>query len=279
MKVSLLSQLIVLFLITQFLGLAVGIQLIPQEEVRARMVTENPEDPINTIALMAYILIATGFMLVLIWFLKGFFLKLFFKVLESLAVLGTSFIVFGSFLTDLATVLILSFGLVFLRAIFPKHLILRNIASIIAVAGVGALIGVSFGVWPIIIFMVLLAFYDLIAVFKTKHMVVLAKSITKQNLSFTFALPTKEHTFELGTGDMVVPLTFAVSVLHATNPALPLFSRLIPSLLILFASLIGLLWTLNYGAKQVGRALPALPPQTIIMLLVFIVTYLFGFFN
>ena len=278
MKNQLFTQLIALFLVTQLLGLAVGIKLIPQEEIRATVVNENPEDPINTVALMLWILAMTAVLLVLVAFLKGFLLYLLFKILESLAVLGTSFIVFGALVENLLATVVLSFGLVFLRIIRPGHLWLRNTASTVAVAGVGALIGVSFGVIPVVIFMVLLAFYDLIAVFKTRHMVTLAKAITKKNLAFTFGLPTKEHMFELGTGDMVVPLTFAVAVLAATKEALPFELKLLPALAILAASLIGLVWTIHFSSKQVGRALPALPPQTVLMLLTYAGLYFLNFF-
>ena len=109
-------------------------------------------------------------------------------------------------------------------------------------------------------------------------MVTLAKGVTKKNLAFTFALPTKEHTFELGTGDMVIPLTFAVSVLNATKVSLPLELRLIPALIILLASLTGLIWTINFSAKKIGRALPALPPQTVLMVLAYALVYATGYF-
>ena len=278
MKNELFSQLIALFLITQLLGLSVGWQLIPQEEVRAVVINENPEDPVNTVALIAWILVMTGVMLLLIKFLTGFWLYVFFKLLESLAVFGTSLIVFGSLVPDLIAVLILSLSLVLLRVFRPANLWLRNVASVIAVAGVGALIGVSFGIMPVVVFMVLLAFYDLIAVFKTRHMVTLAKAITQKNLSFTFALPTKEHVFELGTGDMVVPLTFGVAVLAATKASLPFELRIIPAAAVLVASLIGLVWTIHFSSKNIGRALPALPPQTVLMLLTYSGLYFLNFF-
>jgi presenilin-like A22 family membrane protease len=277
MKSKVFAQLIVLFLITQILGLAVGFQLIPQEEVRAHLVSEDPEDVANPIALIAYILVMTGVLLLIIHFITGRLLYWLLKGLETLAVLGTSIIVFGSFFNALITI-ILSLGLVVSRIIWKKHVLLRNISSTIAVAGVGALIGVSFGILPVVVFIILLSVYDLIAVFKTKHMVTLAKGVTQKNLAFTFALPTKEHTFELGTGDMVIPLTFAVSVLNATKVSLPLEMRLIPAAVILIASLAGLIWTINFSAKKIGRALPALPPQTVLMVLAYALVYATGYF-
>ena len=125
--------------------------------------------------------------------------------------------------------------------------------------------------------LVLLSVYDYVAVFKTKHMVTLAKSVTKKNLSFTYALPTKEHQFELGTGDLVMPLVFATSVLASTKPLYPFPQYLVPPTLILLASLTGLILTISYLSKRIGKALPALPPQTALMIAAFFLSKLIGF--
>lgn len=283
---KLAAQLVVLFLITQALGLYVGMSLIAAD-VHATIITENPEDIGNSIALFAYILVFTAILLVVVAYLKRY-IYLIFKALETLAVFATSLIVFaalGSFLPlpqalvwamDLV-VLVAALAVVILRIIYAKHIWLRNVSSVIAVAGAGALIGVSLGVLPVLVFLVLLAVYDFIAVFKTKHMVTLAKSLTKKNLSFTYAMPTPKHTFELGTGDMVIPLAFAVSVLSAYAPLYAFPMNLVPSVAILGAALAGQLATIEYSSRHVGKALPALPPQVIAMLVAFGLMKLFGF--
>ncbi len=280
MNKQLIVRLILLFLITQSLGLFVGdswVKVVEENpEVRPTIVTENPDDPINSIALFVYILIFTGVLLIIIKFLKGRLLYWVFKIFESLAIFGTSVIVFAAFY-DSVIVILPAVVLVALRNVFSKNIWLRNFSSMIATAGAGAFIGITLGVFPILIFMIALAAYDFIAVFKTKHMVTLAKSITKKNLSFTYALPTKEHTYELGTGDLVIPLTFSVSVLAATKQTFIFPYYFIPSVVILFASLVGLLWTIDYASKAPGRALPALPPQIALMLLVWGMLKLVGF--
>jgi hypothetical protein len=109
-------------------------------------------------------------------------------------------------------------------------------------------------------------------------MVSMAKAITNKNLAFTYALPTKEHKFELGTGDLVIPLIFAVSVLGETmkNVQANGFVLFLPSILVLIASLAGLLITINYVSKKAGTALPALPLQTALMVVVFGILKIFG---
>ena len=275
MEASLFSKLLALFFVTQALGLLVGIDLVKKinagEIEQPRILTENPEDVENALGLFLYIIIFTGAILLAIRFVKGILL---FRVLEALAIFAASFIVFDAFFPDAS--LMFAILLLLLRIVLRESIWLRNASSIIAVAGVGALIGVSLGLLPVLIFIVLLASYDIIAVFWTKHMVVLAKHLAKRNLAFTYALPTKKHTFELGTGDMVIPLAFSVSVLRE-GFVLGFPNYLFTPLLILFGSLVGLIVTLEYSSRNVGRALPALPPQTVIMIAMLAVGKALGF--
>ncbi|PIN98620.1 MAG: hypothetical protein COT90_03330 [Candidatus Diapherotrites archaeon CG10_big_fil_rev_8_21_14_0_10_31_34] len=264
MNKKLMLQLIGLFLITQMLGLFVGTNLIASGLEREGIVNDNPDDPINSVGLFVYILGFTGILLIVLKFYKG---DLLFKLLEAMLVFLTSVIVFGFLIPEEIGLLalILPLGIVIARFVFRKNIWLRNLASVLAAAGAGPLIGYNFGIIPVSLFLVILAGYDIIAVFYTKHMVTLANAIVKKNLAFTFALPTTEHQFELGTGDMVIPLVFAVSVLVETTKSFSFPFALISPLIVLWGSLIGLLLTIHYSSKNVGQALPALPLQTIIM--------------
>ena len=267
MNRELLAWLALLFVVTQAVGLFVAGTLV-RDDVKATFITDNPDDVENSVGLIVYILFFTACLLIAIRFFAGR-IRLLFRVIELLAVFGTSVIVFSAFFPEAA----LHFALLVLalKLAVPDSVALRNATAVIATAGAGSLVGVSLGILPVIVFIALLSVYDLIAVFGTKHMVVMAKAMTKENVSFTFALPTKEHTFELGTGDMVIPLAFASSVLAANTKfmAFP-WTYAMPALLLL-ASLAGLLWTINFISKRVGMALPALPPQTALMLAVFFV--------
>lgn len=277
MNKKLILYLTAFFIITQFLGLWTANVLI-QEGVNVTFVNDDPDAIENSLFIFAYIVGVAVAIIIAIRFLSDKWIYYIFKAVESLAIFGTSIIVFMTFYDSLL-ILPLAALIVLLRIVIPKHLWLRNFTSIIATAGAGAVLGVSLGIIPVMVFMILLSVYDFIAVFKTKHMVKMAKAISSKNLSFTYAIPTKEHTFELGTGDLVIPLVFAASLLEAANlnPAMEFPFYFIPPIVILIASLIGLLWTMDYVSKRPGTALPALPPQTILMLLAFVVLKLVGF--
>ncbi len=298
MNRQLLTQLILIFVVTQALGLFVGSYLIGQG-IRTTIVSDNPEGLENGIGLIAWILALTAVLLIVIKFVSDKILFIFLKGLEALAVFGSAMIVLLPF--GLSDLLMLGIGiaLVGARIAFRGSVLLRNISSIVAAAGAGALIGASVGVVPLLVFLLLMAAYDFIAVFKTKHMVTLAKSLTTKNLAFTFAMPTvkeadsetsehvknakghgwleggsdkklvRGHQFELGTGDMVVPLAFAVSVLATAQKTIPMPYALLPAGAVLAASLMGLVFTVHQVSKKEGRALPALPVQAGLMAVVF----------
>ncbi len=264
-----LLQLAALFVITQILGLAVANVLI-KEDIRTTIITENPEDIENAIGLFVYILVMTAFLLIIITFVKFRGVTFLF---ESLALFATSVIVFGALIPEAAG--ILTVLLIGLRFLLRESIVIKNIACLVAVAGAGSLIGVSLGVVPVAIFLILLAIYDYIAVFKTKHMVKIAKAITKENVAFAFSIPTREKVYQLGTGDLVMPLVFVTAVLNKVKVSAGLQIALLPIAVILLASLLGLLATLYYCMRK-KVAMPALPLQTAFMLFAWVVFVLIG---
>jgi presenilin-like A22 family membrane protease len=244
----LLAQFTVIFLSTQIIGLYTGAAYLDffrvNQEERA---FEDPGNVGNSFYLFGYVLAGTVFLLLLIRFFKR---DIIFKILEAIVIFTSSTVVFSVFL-PFELMLFFSLALAILKFLKPT-LILQNIASVVAVSGAGALLGSSLGVIPILTFMALLSVYDFISVFYTKHMVTLAKAVVSKKLSFTVAMPTKVHTFQLGTGDLFIPLMLSVSTLGSFGLAHALFVSL--------GALIGFYALFIYASKTPGRALPALPP-------------------
>ncbi len=268
MDTRLIAQLAGYFLIVNLLGLFVGHYLILQD-VQPTIINDDPNDVVNSFGLLGYMLVGTLVILAAIKFFPDKVLYWFLKGLEAMALLFSTVIVMIAFLPE-EFAIFLAFVIIVIRIFFPQYLIWRNVSSTLATVGVGALLGASIGVWPVIVFLVLLAVYDYVAVFRTKHMVTMAKAVAKKNLSFTFALPTSKHQFELGTGDLVMPLVFSVAILGESLDAGWIWPyAVIPSLAVLLASFAGLAFTLDYGSKNVGKALPALPLQVGLMVLMY----------
>jgi presenilin-like A22 family membrane protease len=256
--------LIAFFLITQFLGLYVGneyIKLIRTGEVPPAL--EHPESIENSFYLFGYIIVATIGILILIKIRKSFL-----RILEAFVIFMASWFTFD-FLIPL-DIWYLSLGF-FLALILTTWKMLRpsiisqDIAAIISGAGVGALLGASLGVLPSIVFILILSCYDFVSVFITKHMIHMAKALTERPTAFTVAAPhkfkkltyvgikkakKKFHIFQLGVGDMVIPLMFSVSVLNKFS--------LINAIAAIIGSTLALLSLIYFMSKK-PQPMPALP--------------------
>lgn len=258
----------VFFIITQSIGIFIASTFI-SFNVKAQLFTEDVNDPINAIYLFFMILLMTGIILLILKFKKT---NNFLWIVEALAVLSTSIIVFSAFFPRDDLIVLLLTGIIFLiRYLKKENILIKNIVSIIAISGAGAMVGISIGVVPVILFVIILAIYDLIAVFKTKHMVTLGKAVTKSNFAFTVTMPTKKHKFELGNGDLVIPLVTATSIIASGW----FNNNYFVSALVLIASFIGLVFSIHIvSTKKI--ALPALPPQVFLSILVIGIATLIG---
>ena len=183
-------------------------------------------------------------------------------LIEGFTIFLTSWIVFSVIFWNDFIGIAAALIIIYYRYTHKDSVKFRNIVSIITIAGAGGLIGLALGIVPVLVFIILLSIYDLIAVFGKKHMVTIGKAVTKKNLAFTVSMPTKKHTFELGNGDLVIPLITAVSV-YANG--LFINNGLVAGL-VLGASFIGLILSIYLvGVKKF--AMPALPPQTVLMII------------
>jgi presenilin-like A22 family membrane protease len=257
----------VMFVVVESIGLYIAQTLFLQGLTQTSF-TGNVNDVENSLILFGIMMVMTLVTLLLMKRTK----KLLWLV-EGLAIFSTSIIVFSAiFPTNDVLVILLTIALIAWRYTHKEDVVFRNVVSLIAIAGAGAYLGLSFGVIPVLAFICLLAIYDIIAVFYTKHMLEIGTTAVKNNFAFMVAIPTEKHTFELGNGDLVIPLVVASSVLingNFTNNGLV-------AGLVLGASFVGLMFSI-YSVSTGKKALPALPPQTLLMLIVIIVASLIGF--
>ena len=246
-----------IFVIVQVIGLYCGyqyLQLIKTGEIEGAF--ENPESVSNSIMLFVYILLMTGVLILIIRFRKSLL-----RVFEAMAVFFSSWIAFDFLIPywligeNIPWGLVLALALTAWKMLKPT-ILNQNVALIFALSGAGAIIGGSLGILPIIVFLMILSIYDFISVFWTKHMVYLAKAITERPMAFTAAVPLKtkkvNHVFQLGGGDLVMPLILSVSVLGRFG--------LYQAALTTLGALVALAILFAYVLKHPGQALPALPP-------------------
>ncbi len=90
----------------------------------------------------------------------------------------------------------------------------RNAVGVVGGGGAMGVLGRSIDVYPLIVIMTILAVYDGIAVYKTKHMFDIAEKAIEGNLPLLLSLPRGEsesETMLMGLGDVIIPGTLAIS--------------------------------------------------------------------
>ncbi len=271
------------FAVVQVSAIFLGIQFLSLQ----LSVVENPSDVFNSFYFLGYILISTLIILLILKFYRG---ALLFLILELAALFVSVNILASLFLSEWYSIAF-SLVAVILRLAFG---FLRNFFLMIVSVVVAAIFGASLDMIPAIVFATLLAVYDFIAVFKTKHMVELAKGLGGRGvaLALEFGKTIKERVADaalkdgaasskrsktaggfsgiaLGTGDLVIPAMLAVSALKIS---------LNSSLAVLVGSFfgMGLLFVTMFRSRSF---LPALPPILLGCLLFFLVERLFFLFT
>jgi len=289
LQLNFLIQIIIAFLITASLSLATahnmmtGKVIYTSEPVQSIYVPPSPVPPyqpaeIGVFQFIVSFLIAT---LLMLFFLKVFRGKLMFEVFFSGAVvfgaqgpLGIVFVKFTAFLGAIA--------IVALRFIYPR-ILTQNVAIIIGIAGISASLGMSVKPLMVLIILILLSVYDIIAVYKTRHMIKLFKGMAKRGAVLALVVPksfslwfnkfeiikpeNKNEFIFLGTGDLALPIFFAIS-------ALSLGIRF--SLLIIFGAVIGFAVNhLIFINQKERKPIPALPAIAFFSILGYVCSFMY----
>ncbi|MCK9590781.1 MAG: presenilin family intramembrane aspartyl protease [Methanoregula sp.] len=277
------------FLVMPLLLLAVEIgSILISLPMQAAGITafEDPTSIANPFIFIVILLVFTGFLLVLI----KYDMK---KVIA--AIIGISiFLTFGYIFTALVSVVLGTSDLVMIVVIilsvlatallylYPEWYVIDSLGILIG-AGVASIFGVSLDILPVVILLILLAVYDAISVYKTKHMITLAEGVIDLKTPILFVVPKRRNysfirdgigklddggersAFIIGMGDLIMPSILVVSAnvfLKGWRLAgiinLPALGAIIGSL----AGLSVLLYFVTSGKPQAG--LPPLNGGTIL---------------
>ncbi|MFC4405884.1 presenilin family intramembrane aspartyl protease PSH [Haloarchaeobius iranensis] len=171
---------VAIFLLVQ-LG---ALSLVQPFEAQDRQVVENPNDPTNSIAYVGAILVATALMLLafrydLQWLIRGF-------IILTSGML--SWYVFAAFLSPLVAAVpaaLIAVGLL----VYPEWWVIDASGVVMGAAAAG-LFGISFGLFPAIVLLTVLAVYDAISVYGTEHMLTLAEGVMDMKVPVVLVAPT-----------------------------------------------------------------------------------------
>jgi presenilin-like A22 family membrane protease len=159
----------------------------------------------------------------------------------------------------------------------------QDILMILGIAGAGSILGLSLKPKFIILLLIIFSIYDFIAVYKTKHMVKMAKEMIEERAILAFIIPLNISGFRenlekvqfptedgerkfliLGGGDIAFPLIFLVSLLKF---------GIFKSFIVLIFSLLGLFADFLFFISQKERkAIPALPLIALFSIIGYLIT-------
>ncbi len=200
-----------------------------------------------------------------------------FRLFLLLVVFSGTQVILGAFVSSpWNLVLAIVFTLIFERG---RNVLFHDLGIILGIGGVAATFGLSISVEFGLILLVALSFYDIIAVYVTKHMVTMARSMVESGAVFGFLIPFEfrgffhgreeakagigENFMILGSGDIALPLVFAASLVRVS---------LVSAIITAVFSLLGLFLThilfLNQEKRKAMAALPPIATLTIIGYLV-----------
>ena len=226
-----------LFVLIDFLALSVTAPLEASASISAAGATVafgNPNDLWNLVYFFLALIVFTAVILLVSKFWKKQAVKVIF--LGAIALLDVY--VFYSLLATVLSVA-LSLGLSLAASAVILIVLVKNpewyvidISGILSAFGAIALVGISLSVSIVIGLLIIMAVYDAISVYKTKHMIDLASTSLEQKLPVLFIIPKKRgysfakevkslkeklktgekrDAFFIGLGDVVFPGILVVS--------------------------------------------------------------------
>jgi presenilin-like A22 family membrane protease len=210
-----------LFIAVELLAIA----LVPSFEAAGLQATENAQDPTNSVIYFAAILVFTGFLLLAVRLGYGIVLRA--VIIASVGVLCFYAL---SALIPFAAAVAGGVGVAALVAFYPEWYVVDTAGVLMGAAGAG-IFGISFGIVPALLLLVVLAVYDAVAVYRTEHMLTLADGVMDLKLPVMFVVPrsagysfvdaTEEVTegdesdaLYMGLGDAVIPGVLVASAAH-----------------------------------------------------------------
>ncbi|HNR58300.1 MAG: presenilin family intramembrane aspartyl protease [Methanothrix sp.] len=211
-----MAGMMVLVLAVQLLSLALMPSL-SETEVR---VFEDPESAANPFSYIILVLGFTVFLLMAMRLKKGWIVT--WVVLLAMA-MGVYYVI-SAFAPPLPS-LLLSLGVLALLHLHPEWYVIDLFGFLVS-AGVGTLFGLSMTPIPAMILLLVLAAYDAISVYKTRHMVTLAEGVMEMRAPLLFVIPRRRSysfrreglgsgedrgAYFLGLGDAIIPTVLVIS--------------------------------------------------------------------
>lgn len=273
-----------IFIIEAFLfSLTLSLGIVTAFRLNKIFVTQKIKIPqISFWEFILNFLLATLFILLivrLVKFKKG--KELFFKTLFILAVFLGGLLCLEAWTEEPLPLIIIAI-LIFWWLKFPSVLN-QDILIVLGIAGVGGILGLALSSEIIIVVLIIFSIYDWISVYKTKHMVRMAKEMMESRAILALVIPPSFFGFKeslrevqpggkflvLGGGDVVFPLLFCVSLIPTG-----ISNSIIVALFALIGLFLGFWFFMSQRLTSPGggrQPIPALPPIALLSIIGYLI--------
>jgi presenilin-like A22 family membrane protease len=268
-KLPLFLKIFILFGLTQLAGIYVAYKFLP-------LLGSLQPARISSFSISDVIILAVFvFFLVLIVKRLKLVSLIFFKLFLSVVIFTGTQAMLALWLSPLISTLAAFLLLVLFW--FFNNVFLQDLVMVLTFAGVGAILGISLAPETVILILVILSFYDIIAVYKTRHMVELAEAMIQSRAIFGFVIPSSFRGFKermikvspgeqfmiLGSGDVILPLLLSTSLVRTSVSQ---------ALIVAAFSVLGLfLMHLIFTNQKTRQPMAALPPIALAAIVGYIV--------
>jgi presenilin-like A22 family membrane protease len=261
------------------LGAIVMIASVLGEEYAA---FENPNDPLIPIM---YIILMVAFTFIVLYiikkhrenivrlvFLGAVAFTIFYVILVTMTLVDDGLI-------SLVVSIALTGGITYLLVKKPEWYVI-DAAGVLVSVGVIGIFGISLEILPVMVLLIVLAIYDAISVYGTKHMVALADGVTQMRLPILLVIPKKlsysyltqkslqqqlddgseREAMFMGLGDIIIPGVLMASAFNflPTDTVAGISGNLLVALGTILGSVIGFAFLMRYvlkGNPQAGLPL------------------------
>jgi presenilin-like A22 family membrane protease len=221
----------------------------------------NPESILNPVYYLFLIIAFTFFLLVIIKLGQRWIIQ----AILAIVLIFTLYFVYETALFSVINyawiiAVALTSGTTFIIFYYPEWYVIDAVGVLVG-AGAAAIFGISLTIVPVLILLILLAIYDFISVYETKHMISLAEGVIDMKVPVLFVLPRhrqyshakwikdssaidsekkleKREAYFMGLGDAVIPTTLVISANFFLTAPLIGFAN-IPALGAIIGILIG----------------------------------------
>lgn len=206
---------------------------------------QDPEAASNVVYWIAIILVFTAFILLVMKMNKKWLIRAFIMISIAWTLMFVFYAAFSMFLSPVMNSVltpVLSISLTVILYKFPEWYVIDLVGVLIG-AGAASIFGISLAIIPALLLLILLAVYDYIAVYRTKHMIALAEGVMELRLPILLVVPKRwsysfinetfdkeeREAFFMGLGDAVMPTILVVSAItfsSAVNYTIPVIGAI-----------------------------------------------------